>query len=147
MYSVVKGLTDLLSGGSGKEIRFSSENVRIAIAVLYYRVILVDGRIRQEELEEYRVLIGKNLSVSEEELLLFEDKVRQAIQSDRTLSSFTEIVQSLPEKQRLEILENMRLISISDRELHEFEINLVAKTAELLGIEDWRPKRLPKQRN
>lgn len=147
MYSVVKDLTDLLSGKAGDDILFSEANVRTAIAVLYYRVILVDGRIRDVELEEYRALIGESLSVSEDELLLFEDKVRKAIQSDKTLSSFTDVLKGLPEEQRIEILENMRQISISDRELHEFEINLVAKTAELLGLEGWQQGVPPKRRN
>ncbi len=137
----------LLSGSSDEAIIFSDYNVRTAIAVLYYRVILVDGRIRQEELEEYRSVLGKTLLVSEDELLLFEQKVLEAVRNENTLSAFTDVLLSLPEEKRLEILENMRQISISDRELHEFEINMVERTAQLLGLENWEPNVAPKRKN
>lgn len=147
MYSVVKDFMKLLSGSSDEAIIFSDYNVRTAIAVLYYRVILVDGRIRQEELEEYRSVLGKTLLVSEDELLLFEQKVLEAVRNENTLSAFTDVLLSLPEEKRLEILENMRQISISDRELHEFEINMVERTAQLLGLENWEPNVAPKRKN
>ena len=59
------------------------------------------------------------------------------IKNERSLNPFTEIVRKLPEEKRREILTHMQQISVSDRELHEFEINLVARTAQLLGIDDW----------
>jgi len=139
LYSVTKNFLDLLGSGEKDIIQFSSDDTRTAIAVLYYRVILVDGRIRSSELEHFRRVLGETLGVTEDELMLFEETVRTHINSEKSLQSFTDTVRSLPVEKRMEILGHMHEISISDHELHEFEINLVAKTAELLGIEgDWQ---------
>ncbi|MGB7285838.1 MAG: TerB family tellurite resistance protein [Salaquimonas sp.] len=140
MYSVVKNFLDLLDSSNCEVINFTQDDTRTAIAVLYYRVIVVDGRIRSAELNHFRKVLSETLGVSEDELLLFEEKVLEHVKSETSLFPFTTIVKKLPIEKRLEILEHMKQISISDRELHEFEINLVARTAELLGLGDeWNP--------
>ncbi|MGB7337154.1 MAG: TerB family tellurite resistance protein [Salaquimonas sp.] len=131
---------DLLDSSNCEVINFTQDDTRTAIAVLYYRVIVVDGRIRSAELNHFRKVLSETLGVSEDELLLFEEKVLEHVKSETSLFPFTTIVKKLPIEKRLEILEHMKQISISDRELHEFEINLVARTAELLGLGDeWNP--------
>ena len=137
MYSVTKNFLELLGSTEDEIIDFGADDIRTSIAVLYYRVILVDGRIRVEELDHFRKVLSETLDVSEDELLLFEDSVLAQIKNERSLNPFTEIVRKLPEEKRREILTHMQQISVSDRELHEFEINLVARTAQLLGIDDW----------
>jgi uncharacterized tellurite resistance protein B-like protein len=136
LYSVVKNFLDLLASSDDDVIDFKPDDTRTAIAVLYYRVILVDGRIRNEELVHFRKVLGETLNVSEDELLLFEDKVLDLVKSETSLFPFTQTVRKLPLEQRHEILKHMKQISISDKEFHEFEINLVARTAEMLGIND-----------
>lgn len=137
MYSVTKNFLDLLGSSKDDIIEFGADDIRTSIAVLYYRVILVDGRIRVEELDHFRKVLSETLDVSEDELMLFEETVLAQIKNERSLNPFTEIVRKLPEEKRREILTHMQQISVSDRELHEFEINLVARTAQLLGIDDW----------
>lgn len=136
MYSVVKNFLDLLSNSDDDIIDFKPDDTRTAIAVLYYRVIVVDGRIRSEELAHFRKVLSETLQVTEDELLLFEDKVLDLVKSETSLTPFTNTVRKLPIEKRREILQHMEQISLSDRELHEFEINLVARTAEMLGITD-----------
>lgn len=136
MYSVVKNFLDLLSTSDDQIIDLKPDDTRTAIAVLYYRVIVVDGRIRSEELAHFRKVLSETLNVTEDELLLFEGQVLDLVKSERSLTPFTNTVRKLPLEKREEILEHMKQISLSDRELHEFEINLVARTAEMLGIED-----------
>ena len=145
MYSVVKNFMELLGSSEDEIIDFTQDDSRTAIAVLYYRVILVDGRIRTEELNHFRKVLSETLNVTEDELLLFEQKVLELVKSERSLQPFTTIVRKLPLKTRREIMRHMEQISISDRELHEFEINLVARTAELLNIEG-SPEDTPKKK-
>ncbi len=145
MYSVVKNFMDLLASSDDDIIDFTQDDSRTAIAVLYYRVIVVDGRIRTEELNHFRKVLSETLNVTEDELLLFEENVLDLVKSERSLHPFTTIVRKLPLKTRREILRHMEQISISDRELHEFEINLVARTAELLNIEG-SPEDTPKKK-
>lgn len=136
MYSVVKNFLDLLSNSEDEIIDFKPHDTRTAIAVLYYRAIVVDGRIRTEELAHFRKVLSETLHVTEDEILLFEDKVLDLVKSETSLTPFTNTVRKLPIEKRREILQHMEQISLSDRELHEFEINLVARTAEMLGITD-----------
>lgn len=138
MYSKVKSFLEKLGDGDNEVIEFTQEDSRLAIAVLYYRVILVDGRIREAEIERFRSILSDSLDVHEDELILFEQHVLEQSKSEASLFPFTTIIKKLPLEKRVEILRHMQQISISDKELHEFEINLVARTAELIGLDtDW----------
>lgn len=135
MYTDLKDFLKRLGISGGDSIRFSPEDTRLAIAVLYYRVILVDGRVREEEIERYRAILANSLQVNEDELLLFEEKVLELSKSSSTAFPMIDIVRKLPEERKFEILLHMHQISISDRELHEFEINLVVRAAEILEVD------------
>ena len=138
MYSVVKSFVERLGSPGDEAIEYSKEDTRVAIAVLYYRVIMVDGRVRPQELDRYRQILSDTLSVSEDELELFEEEVLDQAKGEMSLFPFTSIIRRMPLKKRREILKHMQQISLSDFELHEFEINLVERTAELLGLKgEW----------
>jgi len=126
---------DRLADGIGDVIRYAPDDTRLAIAVLYYRVILVDGRVREEELEHFRTILCASLDVSEDELALFEEKVIEQTAQETSLAPVIETLKKLPLEHKREILRHMHQISISDSELHEFEINLVARAAKLLNID------------
>lgn len=134
MYASVKHLLDKL-GAPAESIEFTREDVRTAVAVLYYRVILVDGRVRSQELQHFRDLLARTLDVSEDELMHFEQEVLRIAKEDSSLFPLTSLIRKLPVERRREILEDMKAISLSDQEFHEFEINMVARAAELLGLD------------
>ncbi len=135
MYSIAEKLIRRLNSGGSEKIEISRDDTRLATAVLLYRVIQVDGRIRPEEVELYRRILEKHFDVSPDELSLFESAVEDASQAENTLAPFVDLVRKMPEEKRREIVEFMRDISLSDNEFHEFEVNLVGRTAELLDIE------------
>ncbi|MFK7901264.1 MAG: TerB family tellurite resistance protein [Nitratireductor sp.] len=134
MYSKVKTLLDRLGDDADAKIEYSQEDTRLAVAVLYYRVIVVDGQVRPEEMEQYRTILSSSLDVSEDELELFEKTVIEHFKNETSLFPFTSIIRKLPSERRREIFKHMQAISISDRELHEFEINFLERVAELLGL-------------
>lgn len=139
LYSVVNNFLELLGSSEDQIVDFSVDDTRTAIAVLYYKVVIVDGRVRTSEMDHFRKVLSDTLDVREDELLLFEDKILEHVRSERSLQPFTSIIKRLPTAKRAEILRHMEQISISDKELHEFEINLVARTAELINMEEnWR---------
>ena len=134
MYAVVRQFLERL--GSGNElIEYTTGDKRIAMAVLLFRVIIADGKVREEEMARYRDILQDFLEVSPDEMVLFEAMVREEANSERSLFPFTLVVSKMPLETKQKIVELMREISLSDNELHEFEINLVARTAELLGID------------
>ncbi|MGI9402405.1 MAG: TerB family tellurite resistance protein [Rhizobiaceae bacterium] len=134
MYSVVKNFLTKLGSGSEDLIEYSAGDKRIAMAVLLFRVMTVDGRVLDTEVRRYREFLQDQLDVSDDELDLFEAAVREESESETSLFPFTSIVNRMPEETKLKVLDMMREISIADNELHEFEINLVSRTAELLNV-------------
>lgn len=143
MYSSVKSFLDRLNSDDHDKIEYTEIDSRIAVAALYYRVIMIDGQVRASELERYRQILNDSLGVSEDELGLFEELVQKNIKSDRSLLPLTTSIRKLPIEKRREILVHMQQISLSDMELHEFEINLVERTAELLDLTSEWARKLP----
>lgn len=134
MYADMKNLLDKLDSQDSERIEFTPRDTRIAAAVLLFRVIIVDGRVRESEMKRYREILQDNLKVEPDELRLFEKTVREQAGNETSLFPHAEIVAKMPRETKLEILKFMKEISVSDNELHEFEINLVARIAELLGL-------------
>jgi uncharacterized tellurite resistance protein B-like protein len=132
MYAVVKAFLERL--GEGQEINFTESEYRLAMAVLLFRVVTIDGEVKETEIAVYRTLLQEKLNVSPYELDLFEATVRRESEKEASLFPFTTIVKKMPLDTRRQILNMMKEISLSDNELHEFEINLVARTAELLDL-------------
>jgi uncharacterized tellurite resistance protein B-like protein len=134
MYAAVKSFLEKLGTANDSLIEYTTSDARIAMAVLLFRVIMIDGRVRESEMHRYRELLQDYLHVTPDELALFETTVRREAESESSLSPFTTVVREMPVEKRRQILSMMREISVSDNEFHEFEINLLTRTAELLNI-------------
>lgn len=145
MYSSVNSFLERLNSDDHDKIEYTEVDSRIAVAALYYRVIMIDGQVRDSELERYRQILSDSLDVSEDELGLFEELVRKNYESDQSLFPLAETVRKLPIEKRREILLHMQQISLSDMELHEFEINLVERAAELLDLTSEWARKSPKK--
>jgi len=134
MYAIVREFLERL--GSGDElIEYSTGDNRVAMAVLLFRVIAADGKILDVEVARFREILEDFIGVPPDELALFEQTVRARSEAEKSLFPFTTIVGKMPREKKRQVLGLMRELSTSDNELHEFEINLVARTAELLGLE------------
>ena len=136
MYSIVEKLLSRLESADSQNIEISTDDTRLATAVLLYRVIHVDGRIREVEVDLYRRILEDKLHVTADELELFESTVAGQSDAEHTMTPFINLVRKLPEDKKREIIALMHDISVIDNELHEFEVNLVARAMELLDIEN-----------
>lgn len=136
MYSSYESFIKLLNGGSSEVIQLSQKDDRIAIAILLYSAVTADGKIRNEETQLYRELLERYLKVPEDEFVLFERIVSETCNKPDSINSIIEIIQKMPIKKRREVLQLMRDISLSDKLFHEFEVNLVARTSTMLGLDE-----------
>ncbi|MEM9330442.1 MAG: TerB family tellurite resistance protein [Pseudomonadota bacterium] len=132
MYSSFSDLLDKLEAGDSKVITYKKNDNRLALGILLYRVILVDGRVRPEELELFRSIAETYLEVSEEELSSFEQSAKELATSKEVYSQFIHDLKELSDDRKSEIIAFMQDISISDREFHELEVNLVSQIHALL---------------
>ena len=132
MYSSYKALIDKLDGNDKEIIKFVKRDKKLALGILLYRVILVDGRIRSEEVELFRSIIETQLDITEDELDNFEETAKEMATSNEVFGRFVSELRDLPDTQKGEIISMMQDISISDREFHELEVNLVSQIKALL---------------
>ncbi|MCF6322175.1 MAG: TerB family tellurite resistance protein [Rhizobiaceae bacterium] len=130
----MKSLLAKLDAHAGELIEFTPSDTRVAAAVLLFRAILADGRVRDVEMKRYREILQDHMDVEPDELRLFEDAVRKQSDSETSLLPHTMLASKMPLKTKREILQFMKEISVSDNELHEFEINLVTRNAKMLGL-------------
>lgn len=135
MYVKFESLLAKLESGQAESIDLRQEDTKVILGVLFYSVVKADGRIRPEETQLYYHLLENFLGVSEDERSSFEEAVDARMKSGEDLNSLIELLKDLPDERKHEILKFMQEISISDRELHEVELNLVAKVSRLLGID------------
>ena len=135
LYSDAGKFLNMLGSGGDQSIRLDVDESRLAIGVLLYKVIQVDGRVRDEEIHVYRSIIEKYLGVREDELNSFEENVLTAFKDPVYDASMMKLLGSLSLEQKRDILAFMQDISLSDREFHEFELNMVAKTSKILGLD------------
>ena len=61
MYSDAGKFLNMLGSGGDQSIRLDVDESRLAIGALLYKVIQVDGRVRDEEIHVYRSIIEKYL--------------------------------------------------------------------------------------
>ncbi len=132
MYSTYKALIEKLESGDEQAITYVKQDPRLALGVVFYREILVDGRVRSEEVELFRTIVETHLGVSEDELHTFEQSAREMATSKETFDLLVNELKVLPEDEKSAIISFMQDISISDREFHELEVNLVSQVSKLL---------------
>ncbi len=135
MYSVFKSVLERLNRSDEQLIEFARGDNRVLFAVLLFRVITVDGKIRSEELAKYSDILQDHLGVSPDELTLFESMVKVRTESEESLDFLTLELARLPIDTKRQLLKFMNQISVSDREFHEFEINMLERTARLLKVD------------
>ena len=136
MYSSFENFIKVLDAGDNEIIQLSQKDPRIAIGILLYSTVHADGRVRVEETRLYRHLLENYLNVPEDEFIMFEELVSEICNKPDSINSIIEIIRQMPEKKRREVLTLMKDISLSDRQFHEVEANLVAKISNLLGLDN-----------
>ncbi len=136
MYSSFENFIKVLDAGDNQIIKLSQKDPRVAIGILLYSAVHADGRVKQEETQLYRHLLESYLNVSEDEFLMFEEIVSETCNKPDSINSIIEIIRKMPENRRREVLQLMKDISLSDKQFHEFEVNLVSRISTLLGLDE-----------
>lgn len=136
MYSSFENFIKVLDAGDNEIIKLSRKDPRVAIGILLYSTVHADGLVRHEETQLYRHLLENYLNISEDEFLMFEEIVSETCNKPDSINSIIEIIREMPENKRREVLKLMKDISISDKQFHEFEVNLVSRISTLLGLEN-----------
>ncbi len=125
----------LESLSTGEAFGFADEDRNLAVAALFYHMIAVDGIIKPIEKEWFHSLLEEKFGLTAERLAAFSKKASEADLRSSGLFPFTSIINhecTLAEK--IEIIEQMKLLAQSDGECHPLEEQLIRNVAELLKL-------------
>lgn len=110
--------------------------IEICAAALLVEAAWLDGEFTGDERVAISTALQKHFSLNQaeaESLLAEAEKIQQdAIE----ISRFTRAVKSMPEEQRVEILEAMWEVVLADGELHAYEANLLRRVGGLIYVSD-----------
>ncbi len=122
-------------GGAAPATSMTADEGRLAAAALLYHVVAIDGEVDEAERTRLRAMLKERFILDDASLddlmVAAEDADRQAID----LYGFTSVL-----KRRLDLREREGIVALmwelvfADGEMHEFEDNLIWRTAELLGV-------------
>ena len=116
------------------EAALSSQDPKLAVAVLLVHLASVDGQMKDEERKTIRGALVDHYELDEASVdrLIKEAALRDAEAVD--FYRFTSALTALDMEDRIEIIRMMWTVVFSDNKNHELEDNMVWRVAELIGV-------------
>jgi len=116
------------------EAALSSQDPKLAVAVLLVHLASVDGQMKDEERKTIRRALVDHYELDEASVdrLIKEAALRDAEAVD--FYRFTSALTALEMEDRIEIIRMMWTVVFSDNKNHELEDNMVWRVAELIGV-------------
>ena len=131
----LKEFTDRLLGEDRRAKTLREEELQLAAAALLVHATGVDGHVDPEERRKLKNLMQKRFNLDETEFRHIVGEAEAWEHEAVDLYSFTSVLcRELDQEGRQRIVEMLWEIVLADGVLHEFEDNLVARSAELLGV-------------
>ncbi|MGZ8399730.1 MAG: tellurite resistance TerB family protein [Methyloceanibacter sp.] len=130
-----KDLVDRVAGHEKTARNFHEDELRLAAAALLVHASMIDGQFDASERRKLKALLQARFDLGDEEVrhLVQEAKVEESQSVD--LFGFTNVLcRQLDQDGRKRIVEMLWEVVMADGVVHEFESNLVWRTAELLGV-------------
>ena len=116
------------------ETALSSQDPKLAVAVLLVHLASVDGQMKDAERKTIRSALVDHYALDEASVdrLIKEAALRDAEAVD--FYRFTSALTALDMEDRIEIIRMMWTVVFSDNQNHELEDNMVWRVAELIGV-------------
>jgi uncharacterized tellurite resistance protein B-like protein len=130
-----KDLVDRVAGHERPARNFHEDELRLAAAALLVHASMIDGEFDASERRKLKALLQQRFDLGDDEVreLVQEAKAEESASVD--LFGFTNILcRELDQDGRKRIVEMLWEVVMADGVIHEFESNLVWRTAELLGV-------------
>jgi uncharacterized tellurite resistance protein B-like protein len=135
LWTKFKEFADRIAGEEAAPRDLREEELRLAAAALLVRASVIDGEVDPTERRTLKMLLQERFDLGGEEInrLLHEADRREHEAID--LYRFTSVLcRGLDQDGRKRIVEMLWEVVMADGVVHEFESNLVWRTAELLGV-------------
>lgn len=131
--SILASLKQKLTGN--KSVRLVAEDLSLtAELLLLFRVMLADGQVVDAEVSAFKRICSEAFGLNGDEL----DGVYQYLEDyayEMTSSQAMELFQGQPLERRQQLLEHMIAIAEADAQLHDGELKVIDRAAEMLGFD------------
>jgi len=135
MLDSIRDLVRRLGTPESREVHFSADDTRLAVAALLVHLMAIDGAVVDSERAVLRTLLTRKFGLSGADLDLLIDDAVEADDEAVDLYRFTSVVKRhLGEEERIRLIEALWEVAFADGASHEFEENLVWRVSELLGV-------------
>lgn len=130
---IVAQLRLLFEGDPGVR-KVADDPTLTAELLLLFRMILADGTVRQRELDVFKRICNEAFGIGEES---FRGVVRylQDFGYETTAPQALEMFRALPIERRHQLVRHLAEIAKADSELNEYEVKLLKRTLEFLGVD------------
>ena len=135
LWTKFKAFADRVAAEQQPARNLREDELRLAAAALLVRASVIDGQVDAAERRKLKTLLQERFDLDGDEIrpLLDEATVRENDSVD--LYRFTSVLcRELDQDGRKRIVEMLWEVVMADGVVHEFESNLVWRTAELLGV-------------
>ncbi len=137
IWNTFQQLVDRVLGEDKRSLELREEELRLAAAALLINAASVDGKFDPEERKKLKALLKARFDLEGDGLRQVLGEAEAWEQESVDLYSFTSILaRELDQDGRKRIVEMLWEVAFADGVLHEFESNLVWRSAELLGVSD-----------
>ena len=131
-----QSLKNIFSGDQGINLETQNDEIDI-LCGLMIEAANTDGKITQEELNKISFSL---INVFKEDPKIVEESLGKAFENkdnSKSLYFYTsKLNKSYTDHQKIELIEVLWEIILADKELHDFETNLIRRLAGLLYISD-----------
>ena len=131
----IKDFVQSLAGDDEAGRDLGEEQLRLASAALLVRATLIDGDVDTRETKTLRRILEEQYGLNSREVSVLISEAKDKEHDAVDLYGFTSVLTGkLGQDGRQKIVEMLWEIVMADGVIHEFEANLVWRTAELLGV-------------
>jgi len=135
MFDAFRQLVSELTGGDKPPRRFAESDYRVAAAALLIHAASVDGGMSEAERDKLRTVLKRCFELDDAAADALVAEATKAEQEAIDLYRFTRLLnRSLDEDGRRRMVEMMWQVVYTDRQVTEFEENLIWRAADLLGV-------------
>jgi uncharacterized tellurite resistance protein B-like protein len=135
LWAKFKDLVDRVAGERQPALSLREEEMRLAAAALLVRASVIDGKADASERRKLKALLQERFDLGGEEVRPLLDEAVAREHESVDLYRFTSVLcRELDQDGRKRIVEMLWEVVMADDVVHEFESNLVWRTAELLGV-------------
>ena len=131
-----QSLKNIFSGDQGINLETQNDEINI-LCGLMIEAANTDGKITQEELNKISFSL---INVFKEDPKIVEESLGKAFENkdnSKSLYFYTsKLNKSYTDQQKIQLIEVLWEIILADKELHDFETNLIRRLAGLLYISD-----------